>query len=59
MDCPLFWEEVKNKNHPKYNLALAAVQNTRNRQAESDLQNKDVIKDELLTTSVRATYKTR
>ena len=55
MDCPLFWEAVKNKKHPKYNLALAAVQNTRNRQAESDLQNKDVIKDELLTTSVRAT----
>ena len=34
MDCPLFWEAVKNQNHPKHKLALAAVQNTRNRQAE-------------------------
>ena len=30
MDCPLFWEAVKNQNHPKHKLALAAVQNTRN-----------------------------
>ena len=39
MDCPLFWKAVKNQNHPKHKLALAAVQNTRNRQAESDLKN--------------------
>ena len=36
MDCPLFWEAMKNQNQPKHKLALAAVQNTRNRQAEFD-----------------------
>ena len=36
MDCPLFWEAVKNQSHLKHNLPLAAVQNTRNRQAEFD-----------------------
>ena len=25
MDCPLFWEAVKNQSHPKHKLALAAV----------------------------------
>ena len=30
MDCPLFWEAVKNQSHPKHKLALAAVQNQRN-----------------------------
>ena len=34
MDCPLFWEAVKNQSHPKHTLALAAVQNQRNRQTE-------------------------
>ena len=34
MDCPLFWEAVKNQSHPKHKLALAAVQNQRNRQGE-------------------------
>ena len=29
MDCPLFWEAVKNQGHPKHKLALAAVQNQR------------------------------
>ena len=36
MDCPLFWEAVKNQSHPKHKLALAAVQYTKNRQAEFD-----------------------
>ena len=36
IDCPLCWEALKNQNHPKHKLALAAVQNTRNRQAEFD-----------------------
>ena len=36
MDCPLFSEPVKNQSHPKHKLALAEVQNTRNRQAEFD-----------------------
>ena len=31
MNCPLFWEVVKNQNNPKHKQALAAVQNTRNR----------------------------
>ena len=34
MDCPLFWEAVKNQSHPNHKLALAAVQNQRNRQTE-------------------------
>ena len=34
MDCLLFWEAVKNQSHPKHKLALAAVQNQRNRQGE-------------------------
>ena len=34
MDCPLFWEAVNNQSHPKHKLAFAAVQCTRNRQAE-------------------------
>ena len=34
MDCPLFWEAVKDQSHPKHKLALAAVQNQRNRQNE-------------------------
>ena len=27
IDCPLFWEAMKNQNHPKHRLAPAAVQN--------------------------------
>ena len=53
---PLLWEAVTNENHPKHKLASAAVPKTRNRQAESesDLQNKDMIKDELSVKSVKA-----
>ena len=40
MDCPLFWEALKNQNHPKHKLALAAVQNTKNRQAEKKFEQK-------------------
>ena len=36
MDCLLFWEAVKKQSQPKYKLALAAVHNTRNRQAKFD-----------------------
>ena len=25
MDCPLFWEAVKDQSHPKHKLSLAAV----------------------------------
>ena len=48
MDCPLFWEAVKNRNHPKHKLALTAVQNTRNRQAENDLNKKETPSSELV-----------
>ena len=39
MDCPLFWEAVKNQSHPKRKLALAAVQNQKNRQGEFETKN--------------------
>ena len=35
MDCPLFWEAVKNQSHPKHKLALPVVQNTKNSEAPS------------------------
>ena len=54
MDCFLFWEGVKNQNHPKHKLALAAVQNTRNRQAENDLNNKEAASGELSTKTLKA-----
>ena len=54
MDCPLFWEAVKNQNHPIHKLALAAVQNTRNRQAENELNNKEAADGELSTKTVKA-----
>ena len=54
MNCPLFWEAVKNQGHPKHKLALAAVQNTRNRQAENDLQSKEAANGELPTRTVKA-----
>ena len=40
MYCPVFLEAVKNQNHPKHKLALAAVQNTGNRQAEQRFDHK-------------------
>ena len=54
MDCPLFWEAVKNQSHPKHKLALAAVQNTRNRQAEFDTKNSEAPSAELPTKTVKA-----
>ena len=47
MGSPLSWVAVMNQKYPEHKLELAIVQNTRNRQAENDLQNKDVKKDEL------------
>ena len=52
MDCPLFWEAVKNQHHPKHKLALAAVQNTRKRQAEIDLKSTEAASGELPTKTV-------
>ena len=57
MDCPLFWEAVKNQNQPKHNLVLVVVHNKRNRQTERDSQNKDVINNELSTISVKEVTK--
>ena len=54
MDCWLFWEAAKNQNYPKYKLALAAVQNTRNRQAVIDLKNTEAASVELSTKTVKA-----
>ena len=54
MDCPLFWEAVKNHNHPKHKLAVAAVLNTRNRQAEIDLKNAEAASGELSTKTVKS-----
>ena len=47
MDCPLFWEAVKNQSHPKHELALAAVQNQRNRQTEYETKNSEAPSAEL------------
>ena len=54
MDCPLFWEAVKNQKHPKYKIALAAVQNTRNRQAEFETRNSEAPNAELPKKTVKA-----
>ena len=59
MDCYLFWEAVKNQCHSKHILTLAAVQNTRNRQAGNDLQNKEATSGELSTKTVKAVTKVR
>ena len=45
---------MKNQGHPKHKLALAAVQNTRNRQAENDMQSKEAANGELPTKTVKA-----
>ena len=54
MDCPFFWEAVRNQSHPKHKLASAAVQNTRNRQAEFDTRNSEAPNAELPTKTVKA-----
>ena len=59
MDCPLFWEAVKNQSHPKLKLALAAVQNTKNRQAEFDTKNSEAPSAELPTKTAKAVTQVR
>ena len=55
MECPSFWETVKkNQSHPKHKLALAAVQNTRNRQAEFGTRNSEAPNAELPTKTAKA-----
>ena len=54
MDCPLFWEAVKDQSHPKHKLALAVVQNQRNRQNEFESRNLGAPSTELPTKTVKA-----
>ena len=54
MDCPLFWEAVKDQSHPKHKLALAAVQNQRNRLNEFESRNLGAPSTELPTKTVKA-----
>ena len=54
MDCPLFWEAVKDQSHPKHKLAIAAVQNQRNRQNEFESRNLGAPSTELPTKTVKA-----
>ena len=54
MDYPLFWEAVKDQSHPKHKLALAAVQNQRNRQNEFESRNLGAPSTELPTKTVKA-----
>ena len=44
---------MKNQNYPKHKLALAAVQNTRNRQSEIDLKNTEAASGELSTKTMK------
>ena len=52
--CPLFWEAVKDQSHPKHKLALAALQNQRNRQTEFETKNLGAPNTELPTKTVMA-----
>ena len=54
MDCPLFWEAVKNQSHPKHKLALAAVQNQKNRQTEYETKHSEAPSAELPTKTAKA-----
>ena len=54
MDCLLFLEALKNQSHPNHKLALAAVENTRNRQAEFDTKNSEEPSAELPTKTMKA-----
>ena len=54
MDCPLFWEAVKNQSHSKHRLPSAAVQNQRNRQTEFETKNSEAPSAELPTKTVKA-----
>ena len=50
----MFWEAVKDQSHPKHKLALAAVQNQRNRQNEFETKNLGAPSTELPTKTVKA-----
>ena len=59
MDCPLFWEAVKKQKQSKHKLALAAVHNTRNRQAEIDLKSTEAASGELPAKTVKTVMQVR
>ena len=50
----MFWEAVKNQSHPKHKLALAAVQNQRNRQPEFETKKLEAPSTELPKKTVKA-----
>ena len=54
MDCPLFSEAVKNQSHLKHKLALAAVQNQKNRQTEYETRHSEAPSAELPMKTVKA-----
>ena len=49
-----FWKAARNQSHIELKLALAAVQNTRNRQAEFETKNSEAPSAELPTKTVKA-----
>ena len=54
MGFSLFWEAVKNQSHPKHKLALAAVQNQKNRQTEYETRHSEAPSAELPKKTVKA-----
>ena len=50
---------MKNQNHPKHKLALAALQNTSKRQAQIDLKNTEAASGELPTKTMKAVTQVR
>ena len=54
MDCPLFWEAVKKESRPNHKLALAALQNQKNRQTEYETKHSEEPSAELPTKTVKA-----
>ena len=54
MECPFYWEAVKNQSHPKHKLALAAVQNQKNRQTVYETRHLEAPSAELPTKTVKA-----
>ena len=54
MNSPLFWEAVKNQSHPRHKLAIAVVQNQKNRHTEYEPKHSEVSSAELPTKTVKA-----
>ena len=54
MNSLLFWEAVKNQSHPRHKLAIAVVQNQKNRHTEYEPKHSEVSSAELPTKTVKA-----